>query len=134
MDLYADNILEHYRSPRDKKKLLSPTIEHGEVNPACGDVLTLQLTIDDDTITDLGWNGTGCAISQAAMSLLAEDLKGKTISQVATFRPQDIYDLLGVPISPRRLKCALLCLHALKNALHILKGEKIQNWSETANG
>lgn len=133
MDLYAENILEHFRSPKHKKNVPNPTVEHKEVNHACGDVLTLQISTDGNIVTDLGWSGTGCAISQAAMSMLAEELENKTLSDAASLQSQDIYDLLGVPISPRRLKCALLGLHTLKNSLHILKGEKMQNWSETAN-
>lgn len=132
MDLYAENILEHFRSPKHKKNTPNSTVEHEEVNHACGDVLKIQISTDGNIVTDLGWNGTGCAISQAAMSMLAEELENKTLFDAASLHPQYIYDLLGVPISPRRLKCALLCLHTLKNTLHRLRGEKMQQWSDTA--
>ncbi len=131
MDLYAENILEHYKNPQGKMLLPSFTIEHEEVNLSCGDSVKIQLMLDGDRVTQLGWDGSGCAISQAAMSLLSEELTGKTVAQLEAMTPANIQELLGVPVSTRRAKCAYLCLHALKNALHSLRKEPAQNWVET---
>lgn len=127
MDLYAENILDHYRHPRKKESLESPDISHEEANHSCGDSISIALKCDGDCVKEIGWSGTGCAISQAAISILAEDLP----ENVENLTSKDMYELLGVPIGPRRTKCALLGLHVLKNAMHKLKGEELQSWSET---
>lgn len=131
MDVYAENILEHYRNPRGKQGLASPTVEHEEINLSCGDTLKLQLQIENGTLKSFGWDGTGCAISQAAMSLLAEDLEGKSMEELEALQKEDIYELLGVPVGPRRVKCALLCLHTLKNALRKAQSKQPQGWLDT---
>ena len=131
MDIYAETILDHYRHPKAKKRISQPSVSHAETNPACGDELTIDLRIENGSITDLGWDGTGCAISQAAMSLLSEEIAGKSAAELEALTQKDIYAMLGVPIGPRRFKCALLCLHTLKNALRKSRGEKAQPWSET---
>ena len=146
MDLYAENILEHYRNPRLKSRLLFPSpsgrgqgeggknaafVEHEEVNLSCGDTVTIQLLTEDGTVKKLGWDGTGCAISQAAMSMLAEEVEGKPMDELERLSKDAVYTMLGVPIGPRRTKCALLCLHTLKNALRKAKGEGPQGWLET---
>jgi nitrogen fixation protein NifU and related proteins len=131
MDLYAENILDHYRSPRGKQPLAEASVTHGEKNLSCGDALTLRLRIEDGVIRDLGWEGAGCAISQAGMSMLAEELAGKTVTEAAEISPASMMKLLGVPIGPRRMKCALLSLHTLKNTLLAAKGLPPQLWRET---
>lgn len=131
MDLYAENILDHYRHPRGKSRLPSPSVTHEEVNLSCGDAITLDLTIKNDHIHDIGWEGSGCAISQAAMSMLSEELVGKSLKGVEALTKEDVYGLLGVPIGPRRTKCALLCLHTLKNAVRKFRGEEVQGWIMT---
>lgn len=130
MDIYAENILDHYRNPRGKKLLQKLTVKHEEVNASCGDSLTLSLLIKGKTIAEIGWDGMGCAISQAGMSLLAEDLSSKTVEEAAALSPGSIRKLLGVPVSERRLKCAMLPLLALKNALRIWKKEPLLTWAE----
>ncbi len=131
MDLYAENILDHYRHPRHCGHLSSPSVSHREENISCGDDLTLELTIDGDMITQVSWSGTGCAISQAAMSMLAEELSGMRMDDACVLKPQHVYDLLGVPIGPRRFKCALLGLHTLKNALCTHAHAPLKSWVET---
>jgi nitrogen fixation NifU-like protein len=135
MDLYAENILDHFRHPRNYGKPLEATVEHEEVNLACGDALHLWLKIagssEKSQIVDVGWTGTGCAISQASMSLLSEELRGMEEEQVLQLRKEDIHALLGVPIGPRRIKCALMSLHCLKNAFHKAMGSPLQSWLET---
>lgn len=133
MDLYAENILDHYRHPHKKMDVGSRKwdVAHEEKNLSCGDRLHVGLTIEDGVIKECAWDGEGCAISQAAMSILSEELTGKTIDEAAALQPSDIHDLLKVPVGTRRLKCALLCLHSLKNALHTYRSEQPQSWQET---
>ena len=131
MNLYADQILDHSRHPRQKTSLPSPTVTHEEKNLSCGDRLKVDLLIEDDIVKNIGWDGDGCAISQAAMSMLGEELVGKSLTEIDALNAQDVIKLLGVPIGSRRLKCALLSLHALKNALHTHRGEAVQSWTET---
>ncbi len=126
MDLYAENILDHYKHPRHCGENLSATIVHRESNPSCGDDITLFLTLKDECITDVCWKGQGCAISQASMSLLSEALIGKTIAEIDALSSSDVLDLLAVPVGPSRMKCAILSLYTLKNALRVhLSQEKI---------
>lgn len=131
MDLYAENILDHFRHPRGKKRLQKPSVSREEIHHSCGDSLTVDLTIDSGVIRDVGWDGTGCAISQAAMSMLADDLVGKLEDDIRQMTSKDILSILAVPIGPRRMKCAHLALHALKNALRQMRNEPPQSWSET---
>ena len=131
MDLYAENVLEHYRHPRNKGTLDTATISNAEKNWSCGDEVTVHLQIKNDVIHDVQWEGAGCAISQAAMSLLSEKLENMKIEDAATLQPQDVLQLLGVPVSQRRLQCALIGLHTLKNALHKQNGEQEEGWMDT---
>ena len=131
MDLYAENILEHHRNPRGKQMLTSPTVSHEEVNLSCGDSLMLHVVIESGHVKELGWEGSGCAISQAAMSLLSEELKGKSIAELEAIDTDCIRSLLGVPVSARRAKCAYLCLHVLKNLLRKMQGQASQGWGTT---
>lgn len=131
MDLYADNVLDHYRHPRNAGSLKKATVTHREENLSCGDDLTIALRITGGKIADVRWQGTGCAISQAAMSLLSEELVDLPVDGAAKLTPQAIRTMLGVPVGPSRIRCALLCLHTLKNALRKWKGEPLQDWLRT---
>ncbi len=131
MDLYAENVLDHYKHPRNAGVLKKATVTHREENLSCGDDLTIELRITDGKIADIRWQGTGCAISQAAMSMLSEELAGKTTDQTAALTPDDIRRMLGVPVGPRRIKCALLCLHTLKNAIRKWQKKPVQDWIQT---
>lgn len=133
MDLYAENILEHAKSPRHTGRLPDATVEHTEENPACGDTLRLCLKIENGIVTNLRWEGTGCAISQAAMSLLSEEIIGKTEEEILALRKKDVDALLRVPVGPRRFKCALMGLHCVQNALRKASGQKLQGWVEMLN-
>ena len=86
-------------------------------NPLCGDRITLMLGIRDGVVAEVGFTGRGCAISQASASLLTDEIKGKPLDEVAKLNTQDLLDLLGIEISPARLKCALLSLDTLEHAL-----------------
>ena len=116
-DLYRDYILEHYRRPHNFGVLESPTASFEGSNPLCGDRITMQLTVEDGVVTDVGFTGRGCAISQASASLLTDEIKGRPVAEVAAMTPDDVLDLLGIEISPARLKCALLSLDTVAHAL-----------------
>lgn len=131
MDLYAENILDHFKHPRGKSPLAVATFAHGETNVSCGDTVRVEVALEGGHIAAIGWSGEGCAVSQAAMSMLAEELRGKSLADIDGLTPQTVRDLLGVPISVRRSKCAFLGLHALKNLLHISRNEPEQAWQET---
>lgn len=119
MDAYADAILELYKHPIKKERLPNPTTTYTKVNTSCGDTITADLVIEDTTITAIGWDGVGCAISQANMSLLADELIGKTVQDILAITEQEIIEQLEITISPRRSKCALLGFQAVLGALHI---------------
>jgi nitrogen fixation NifU-like protein len=131
MDLYAENILEHSKNPRHRDPIDHATVQHEEINHSCGDAVSLSLQIEDGTIVAVSWQGSGCAISQAGMSILSEELAGMPVEKAASLRKENIFDLLGVPIGTRRIKCALLCLHTLKNALRKAEGKAPQSWLDT---
>ncbi|MCB0878387.1 MAG: SUF system NifU family Fe-S cluster assembly protein [Thermoleophilia bacterium] len=118
-DLYREYILEHYRNPQNYGTLEAPTFEAEGQNPLCGDELHVQVQVDDDDrITAVKFTGQGCAISQAAMSILSDELIGKTFAEVEQMNRDDIVELLGIELTPVRLKCALLGLVVVKMGMH----------------
>ncbi len=126
MDLYQENILDHAQNPRNWG-LVDPHNRHAEdENPLCGDHLEVTLHVDENNIvTELGWSGHGCAISQAAASMIGEEIVGKSVDEVKALSKEDILELLGIPISMSRLKCALLSLKVLKAAAY-----NLERWTE----
>ena len=116
-DLYRDYILEHYRRPHNFGVLDNATATQEGANPLCGDRITMQLRIADGQIAAVGFTGRGCAISQASASLLTDEVKGKDVSKAAAMGSDDVLELLGIEISPARMKCALLSLETLQGAI-----------------
>jgi nitrogen fixation NifU-like protein len=116
-DLYRDYILEHYRRPHNFGVLEGPTATFEGSNPLCGDRITMQMTVRDGIVEEIGFTGRGCAISQASASLLTDEVKGKPVEQVAELAASDLLDLLGIEISPARLKCAMLSYDSLQHLL-----------------
>ncbi len=116
-DLYRDYILEHYRRPHNFRVLETPTASYEGANPLCGDRITMQLTVKDGVVSEVGFTGRGCAISQASASLLTDEIKGRPVDEVAGFAATDLLDLLGIEISPARLKCAMLSFESLQHLL-----------------
>ena len=116
-DLYRDYILEHYRRPHNFGVLEAPTASYEGSNPLCGDRITMMLGISDGVVRDVAFTGRGCAISQASASLLTDEIKGKTVEEVEKLTPDDLLGLIGIEISPARLKCALLSLDTVAHAL-----------------
>ncbi len=117
-EMYQEAILDHYRNPRNTGKLEEADISaHGD-NPLCGDEIAIYLKLDEDTtVADVKFQGTGCAISQASASMLTVYLKGKTLKEVMEVDKERILKILGIPISPVRLKCAILSVEVLKVGL-----------------
>ncbi len=122
-DFYQQNILDHSKHPRNNGQLEQPTISRDEVNPLCGDKLHFDLLIENETVKDVRFNGRGCAISQAAASMLTEEIMGKPIAEVKQLGKDDVLELLGIPVGYTRLKCALLGLKAVKAGVYGLNNE-----------
>jgi nitrogen fixation NifU-like protein len=122
-DLYRELILDHYHNPR-KKGLVNPAdIDYADDNPVCGDHIHLTIQLDgNDRVRDVGWDGQGCAISQASASLLYESLVGKTLDEIRAIDKDAILEMLGIELGPVRLKCALLSLKVLKAGAYGLHG------------
>ncbi|HEX9924762.1 MAG TPA: SUF system NifU family Fe-S cluster assembly protein [Anaerolineae bacterium] len=123
-DFYKENILDHYRNPRNAGTLEQPTHTHEENNPLCGDVIRIDLHVNQDNVIDqVAFKGKGCAISQASASMLTEMIEGKTLEEARQINKDDILEALGIEIGPVRLKCALLSLKVLKAGAYGLREE-----------
>jgi nitrogen fixation protein NifU and related proteins len=119
MDIYAENILDHFHRPRHKGVVKNATARAEDSNPVCGDEIKIELIVDKKgIIKDAAFSGEGCAISQASASMLLEKIIGKKADSVKKMQMKDICKMLGVTLTPVRLKCALLSLHVLKKALN----------------
>ena len=121
-DLYRDNIIDHYQNPRNYGTLEHPDISYEDSNPVCGDEIRIDLKIDRGRVVDARFQGHGCSISQASASMLTEEIIGKTLEDVKQIDKQYLLDLLGIPLGPVRLKCALLSLKVLKAGAYGLRG------------
>ncbi len=107
--LYKEMILDLYRNPLNKKVLVEFDEKQKGINPSCGDEIEIFVQFDEQgKVRDIGHQGQGCAISQAAVSLLTEEVKGKTKKEIQEFSEENMLDLLGIPISHTRMKCAML--------------------------
>jgi nitrogen fixation NifU-like protein len=114
-DLYRENILDHYQNPRHYGTLDDPDISYEDDNPLCGDVIRLDIKLDEQNrVSEVAFSGEGCAISQASASMLTEEILGKTLEEVKQISKDDVLDMLGIQLGPVRIKCALLSLKVLK--------------------
>jgi len=125
-DIYDDHVLDHYESPYHKGHLPQPTCAHCDKNPICGDQICLELKIEGDRVQHAYFDGKGCAISQAAASMLCEHVEGKSLDELRALQAKDMLGLLQVRLTPSRQKCGLLGFRILKTMLYSLdmpKGE-----------
>jgi nitrogen fixation NifU-like protein len=129
--LYREVILDHYKNPRGHGLLEGADAEAEGQNPLCGDEIAVSVRFGDDgdTIADVGFEGRGCAISQAATSMLTELVKGRKVADVASLPKEELLEEIGIELTPVRLKCAILGLGVLKVALHRAKGTPLpEEW------
>jgi len=124
-DMYRQQILDHYKSPRNYGDLEDPTFSHVGENPMCGDTIQMDVRLgdDDETIERVAFKGDGCAISQASASMLSEELVGMSVDDLREMDRDDITDMLGVDISPMRVKCAVLAEKVAQDGADIYFGE-----------
>ena len=115
--LYKEELLEHYRHPRNYGELSDAHVTVQVSNPACGDSVTMQLRIEEGRVTGIAFQGKGCVISQAATSLLTLSVLNKPLEELKQFTVQGILDLLGISLGPTRMRCALLSLETLQRAI-----------------
>jgi nitrogen fixation protein NifU and related proteins len=128
--LYREVILDHYKNPRGHGVISDPDAQAEGQNPLCGDEVSIAVEFEGDTIADVKFQGRGCAISQAATSMLMDMVKGRTAHEVASMSRDELLEEVGIPLTPVRLKCALLGLGVLKVALHKGKGTPLpEEWS-----
>ncbi len=125
-DMYKEIILDYYKNPRNRGSIESPDAKAKDSNPLCGDVVEMQLKFADGKVSDIKFNGDGCAISQASASMLTEMVMGKSIEDVRKIDKTVLLDNLGSPnLGAVRIKCALLPLKVMKTAVYDYLGEKI---------
>ena len=124
-DLYDEHILRHFGEPYHRGRVPNPTIVHEEENPLCGDRVHLELLLDENQrIREAWFDGHGCAISQAAASILVRQVEGRTISELSAFQASQMLLLLGVRLTASRQKCGLLAFKVLETMLRTLAGRK----------
>ena len=129
-DMYRQQILDHYKNPRNYGDLDEPTFTHVGENPMCGDTIEMDVVLDDPekgedaVIEQVAFQGDGCAISQASASMLSEELRGTTVAELEAMDTDDVTEMLGVDISPMRVKCAVLAEKVAQDGAEIYFGER----------
>ncbi|MCA9996544.1 MAG: iron-sulfur cluster assembly scaffold protein [Anaerolineales bacterium] len=112
---YREQIIDLYEHPLNHGTLTEADFSYEEDNPLCGDLIRIDVRLgSDNRVAEVAWSGEGCAISQAAASLLTEEIKGKTLAEIRNFSKETLLELVGIPLSMARVKCALLSLKVLK--------------------
>jgi nitrogen fixation NifU-like protein len=117
-ELFRENILDHYKNPRNHGTLEHPDITYEDANPLCGDQLRMDFRIKDGRIEAVRFSGHGCSISQASASMLCERIEGQPLEEVKKLSREDVLEMLGIELGPVRLKCALLALKTLKAGVY----------------
>src|SRR5881409_4259707 len=133
--MYREVILDHYKNPRGHGELSDADAHAEGQNPLCGDEVSIFVAFGDDgdTIDEVKFSGRGCAISQAATSMLTEMVQGRSATEIAALPKEELLEEIGIPLTPVRLKCAILGLGVLKVALHRAKGTPLpEEWSTLA--
>ena len=117
-DIYREIILDHFKNPRNKGVLDPADFSYEDVNPLCGDEVRIDVRVKDDHVDEIAFSGRGCAVSQASASILTEMVEGLSLDEVKALTNDDLLDEIGIPVSPARLKCALLSLKVLKAGIY----------------
>ncbi len=117
-DLYRELILDHYQHPHNHGEIPDADITYEDSNPLCGDRIRIDIKTKNNVVTDVKFNGKGCAVSQASASMLTDALIGKSLDEIKTMDKQFILDMLGIPLGPTRIKCALLPLKVIKAGVY----------------
>ena len=124
--IYQEQIIDHYKYPRNFKSVEEAQIAYGDKNPTCGDEIEIFVKLDEqENVIEVGFQGQGCAISMASASLLTEMLEEMTLSEMKKLTNKDIEDMLGIPLTPVRLKCAILPLKVLEGGIHKYEGGSV---------
>lgn len=125
MNIYAEEIIAQYEHPHNKGKIANATTSFHEYNPTCGDDITVYMTIKDGKVSDVKFDGSGCAISVASASMLTDEIKGKHVEEVEKLGVQGLIDLIGIDPGPARLKCATISLKSIKKALFLYQHKEV---------
>jgi len=129
--IYTEIIIDEGKNPQNKGTIENPDISQHDSNPMCGDSITLQMNVKDDSISDVKWDGEGCTICKACTSVLTQMVKGKTVDYAKDLKKEEILSELGLEYlvnqSPVRIKCALLSLKVLKFGLYTFLAKKLQD-------
>jgi len=135
--IYTEMIIEYSRNPSNFGKIDEPHVHRHDSNPLCGDSIDLYISIDENKISDVKFDGKGCAICMACTSVLTEMIKGKTLDEVKNFQKDELLSELGlehlIKTSPVRIKCALLSLKALKHGIYTFFVEKMNDTESAGN-
>jgi nitrogen fixation NifU-like protein len=114
---YIENILDHHDHPRNRRTLKPADIEASGGNPGCGDIVVMYANLDDSgTVTEASFQGEGCTISQAAASMLTDDLVGKSLDDIRNMSYENVIEEMGKDVVSTRTRCATLALTIMKNA------------------
>jgi len=124
-DMYRQQILDHYKNPRNYGEIDDPDFSHVGENPSCGDTIQVDVALADDgeTIEHVAFTGDGCAISMAATSMLSQELRGMTVEELQELDTDDVTEMLGVDISPMRIKCAVLGRQVAQDGARLADGD-----------
>ena len=116
-DIYSENIMDHYRDPRNSGSLENPDVKFHDSNPLCGDEINIEIKIENNKLKDVKSSCQGCAISKASSSIVSEKVIGKDIKDIMKLEKEFVLDLLKIPLNPMRIKCAMLFLRALQKSI-----------------
>jgi NifU-like protein involved in Fe-S cluster formation len=124
--MYLENVMEHYQTPRNRRPLPEATFSHHEYSLSCGDDLTVAVRLGDDgRVIETAFEGTGCALSVASVSMLTDFVRGKTLAELQALSDRDIFALLGFDVGISRLRCATLGLKTLQLGVSKHLGETV---------
>lgn len=123
--MYRQLILDHYKAPLNKGKLLSPDIFIEDSNPLCGDTICVSMNVKDNILKDILFEGKGCALSIATASILSEEIKGLSLDDIKKMSREDVFALLGIDVAPARVKCVMLALSSIKKGIFDFESKKL---------